>query len=294
MINFTAGAPASSPPAPPPKSDDRHLARLCREGQAGQVDRFARETVRIVYLEDVRGTVSTADKIRALFGYRRALVPATPTIGPRSSIPRARRHAKGCRAFASQHAVQRSPGRGAHRLWPHRQGLQHTADIPFLRAHRRAVLPLVSGVPVFSTPRRCTTASSGARLWRERDNPLRHGHLSVGYGRAAHPYDFRSVRYMLAGAEPVKEATPGGYGRKNSVCAFSRATASPKPHRHSRSTRQCSTLRHVGGVARIEARLDPVEGIEKGAALRARPPMSCSATSTRTGSPLALSACSRR
>src|SRR4029077_6752229 len=36
----------------------------------------------------------------------------------------------------------------------------------------------------------------------------------AGYARAAHPYDFRSLRYVLAGAEPVKEATRRTYAEK--------------------------------------------------------------------------------
>jgi len=36
----------------------------------------------------------------------------------------------------------------------------------------------------------------------------------AGYARAAHPYDFRSLRYILAGAEPVKETTRRTYMEK--------------------------------------------------------------------------------
>src|SRR5947207_12777014 len=35
-----------------------------------------------------------------------------------------------------------------------------------------------------------------------------------GYARVAHPYDFRSLRYILAGAEPVKDATRKTYMEK--------------------------------------------------------------------------------
>jgi acyl-[acyl-carrier-protein]-phospholipid O-acyltransferase/long-chain-fatty-acid--[acyl-carrier-protein] ligase len=76
-----------------------------------------------------------------------------------------------------------------------------------------------------------------------------------GYARAAHAYDFRSLRYILAGAEPVKESTRRVYLEKFG-CASSKATASPKPRLRWRSTRRCSTssapsggcCRHAGAA----------------------------------------------
>jgi len=179
------------------------------------------------------------DKIRALFGYRRALVRRN--ADDRAAIlytSGSEGTPKG--VVLSHRNMLCNAAQAAARIdLAHRQGLQHTADIPFLRAHRRLVLPLVSGFRSFSTlavalPRRPELVyGANATILFGTDTFL------SGYGRAAHLMIFARA-YMLAGAEPVKEAT-GGYGRKNSVCAFSRATASPKPHRHSRSTRQCST-----------------------------------------------------
>jgi acyl-CoA synthetase (AMP-forming)/AMP-acid ligase II len=134
------------------------------------------ETVRIVYLEDLRETISIVDKARALIGYRRALVsrnadnPAAILFTSGSEgMP------KGCGALPSEHAVQCGSGRGAHRFRPQRQGLQHAAGVPRLRAHSRLgsaarvrssgfSLPLAAALP--GCPR--------AGLRHERDDPVRH------------------------------------------------------------------------------------------------------------------------
>ena len=74
------------------------------------------------------------------------------------------------------------------------------------------ILPLISGVPIYFYPSPLhyrivpeLIYSSNATILFGTDTFL------SGYARTAHPYDFRSLRYCFAGAEPVKPSTQMTY-----------------------------------------------------------------------------------
>ncbi len=94
-----------------------------------------------------------------------------------------------------------------------------------------------------------------------------------GYARKAHPYDFRSLRYLFAGAEKVQDATAALWMRKFGVrilegygateCSPCLSANLPMRPRHG------SAGLFLPG---IEYRLEPVEGIAEGGRLFVRGP----------------------
>jgi acyl-[acyl-carrier-protein]-phospholipid O-acyltransferase / long-chain-fatty-acid--[acyl-carrier-protein] ligase len=94
-----------------------------------------------------------------------------------------------------------------------------------------------------------------------------------GYARKAHPYDFRTLRYLFAGAEKVQEATEIMWMRKFGIRileGYGATECSPclsanLPMR----LRQGSAGRFLPG---IEHRLEPVEGVAEGGRLFVRGP----------------------
>jgi acyl-[acyl-carrier-protein]-phospholipid O-acyltransferase/long-chain-fatty-acid--[acyl-carrier-protein] ligase len=94
-----------------------------------------------------------------------------------------------------------------------------------------------------------------------------------GYARKAHPYDFRSLRYLVAGAEKLQENTVELWCRKFGVRPIEGYGAT-----------ECSPAicvntaldNRTGSVGRLlpgmECRIEPVEGVNEGGRLLVRGP----------------------
>ena len=135
--------------------------------------------IKIVYLDDIRPTITTMDKLRGFWNCKKPLVAAQGRrLGGGAVHLGLRGHAEGRGAVPPQHAGQRRAGRGPHRLRPPGQGVQRAAGVPLVRPDRRprAAARLrrahLSLSVAAALPHR-----AGAGLRRERHHPVRHRHV---------------------------------------------------------------------------------------------------------------------
>lgn len=94
-----------------------------------------------------------------------------------------------------------------------------------------------------------------------------------GYGRKAHPYDFRSLRYLFAGAEKLQSATAELWAQKFGVRVFEGYGATECSPVLSATTplepKHGTAGRFLPGV---EHKLEPVDGVAEGGRLFVRGP----------------------
>lgn len=276
MINFTAGPTA--------------VLAACRAAQVttvltsrafiekARLDKLiaaVAPSLTLVFLEDVRATVTALDKLRALFSHTRPLSPREPdeaaailfTSGSEGSPKGVVLSHRGILANAAQAAARIDFGR---------QDLVFNV-LPLFHAFGLTVgliLPLVSGVRVYLYPSPLhyrlvpeLVYGSNATILFGTDTFL------AGYARSANPYDFRSLRYVLAGAEPVKEATRRVWAEKFGLRileGYGITEASPVV---SLNTPMFNRFGSVGRVLPgLQTRLDPVPGIAEGQRFSIRGP----------------------
>lgn len=276
MINFTAGA--------------ANILSGCEAAQAktiitsrgfiekGKLDKLAaalEEKLALVYLEDLRASLSFADRLNAFRRFRKPVVPRKAddmaailfTSGSEGAPKGVALSHRNMLANAAQAAARIDFGRAdkVFNVLPvfHSFGL----TIGF-------ALPLISGVPVYFYPSPLhyrivpeLVYGTNATILFGTDTFL------AGYARAANAYDFRSIRYVVAGAEPVKQATRDMWMEKFGIRileGYGVTETAPVLAINTPMFNKCGTVGRL--IPGLEYKLAPVPGVEEGGRLLVRGP----------------------
>ena len=276
MINFTAGAANILAGCEAAQARTILTSRgFIEKAKLEKLVAALEEKVALVYLEDMRARISFADRLDALRRFRKPVVARKAeemaailfTSGSEGAPKGVALSHRNMLANAAQAAARIDFGRTdkVFNVLPmfHSFGL----TVGF-------TLPLISGVPIYLYPSPLhyrivpeLVYGSNATILFGTDTFL------AGYARPAHAYDFRSIRYVVAGAEPVKQSTRDLWMEKFGVRileGYGVTEASPV------LALNTPMFNRFGSVGRlmpgVEHRLEPVPGVEDGGRLLVRGP----------------------
>ena len=276
MINFTAGAANILAACKAAQLDTIVTSRVFIEkGKLTNLVAALEQTIKIVYLEDIRASITSADKIRGLLNAKKPLVARKPddwaailfTSGSEGVPKGVVLSHRNMLANAAQAAARIDFGREdkVFNVLPVFHSFGLTVGV---------ILPLVSGVRIYlyPSPLHYRTVAEliygvNATIMFGTDTFLN------GYARVAHPYDFRSLRYILAGAEPVKESTRRTYMEKFGLRILEGYGVTETAPVLALNTPMFNKFGTVGRILPgMEARLEKVEGVDEGGRLFVRGP----------------------
>jgi acyl-[acyl-carrier-protein]-phospholipid O-acyltransferase/long-chain-fatty-acid--[acyl-carrier-protein] ligase len=276
MINFTAGAANILSACKAAQIDTILSSRaFIEKARLGNLVAAIEKAVKIVYLEDIRAGITLADKIRGLIHANKPLVERKPddwaailfTSGS-EGVPKG--------VVLSHRNMLANAAQAAARIDFSREDKVFNV-LPVFHSFGLTVgvmLPLVFGVRVYlyPSPLHYRTVAEliygvNATIMFGTDTFL------AGYARVAHPYDFRSLRYILAGAEPVKETTRRTYMEKFGLRILEGYGVTETAPALALNTPMFNKFGTVGRILPgMEARLEEVEGVEEGGRLYVRGP----------------------
>jgi acyl-[acyl-carrier-protein]-phospholipid O-acyltransferase/long-chain-fatty-acid--[acyl-carrier-protein] ligase len=276
MLNFTAGVANIASACRAAKVNVVLTSRtFVEKARLGDVIRHLDDTCLIVYLEDVKADITWKDKLAGLRAGGAPLVQRKPedpaailfTSGsegsPKGVVLSHRNLLANC--FQSLHRVAVNGEDKVFNVLPVFHSFGLTAGL---------LMPLIGGVPVYLYPTPLhyrivpeLVYGSNATILFGTDTFLN------GYARVAHPYDFARLRMILAGAEPVKERTRQLYMEKFGVRILEGYGVTETAPVLAINTPLANKSGSVGRLAPLmQAKLEPVPGIEEGGRLYVRGP----------------------
>ena len=276
MLNFTAGAAnvlAACEAAKVLVVLTSH--NFIEKGKLHDLVDAMRDTVELVYLEDVREKISLFDKLSGL------MAGAKPRVKRNATDPAAILFTSG------------SEGKPKGVVLSHRNILSNAVQslariavngedkvfnvLPVFHSFGLTaglIMPLVRGVPVYLYPSPLHYRIVPELVYQTNATVLFGTDTFLnGYARAAHPYDFHSVRLILAGAEAVKERTRQIYMEKFGVRILEGYGVTETAPVLAINTPLANKVGSVGRLSPLmESRLEPVPGITDGGRLYVRGP----------------------
>jgi acyl-[acyl-carrier-protein]-phospholipid O-acyltransferase/long-chain-fatty-acid--[acyl-carrier-protein] ligase len=231
--------------------------------------------ITVIYLEDVRAKISTLDKLRGLLATKRPLAKVAPnapaailfTSGSEGTPKGVVLSHRNILANATQ-SLTRVAAHGDDKVFNvlpvfHSFGL--TAGL---------IMPLTGGVPVYLYPSPLHYRIVPELVYQTNATILFGTDTFLnGYARVAHPYDFHSVRLILAGAEAVKKRTRDIYMERFGVRILEGYGVTETAPVLAINTPLANKEGTVGRLSPLmEARLEPVPGIDEGGRLHVKGP----------------------
>jgi acyl-[acyl-carrier-protein]-phospholipid O-acyltransferase/long-chain-fatty-acid--[acyl-carrier-protein] ligase len=233
------------------------------------------EVAKIVYLEDVRTEISLTDKLAGLWA------GTTARVRRRADDPAAILFTSGSEGkpkgvVLSHRNILSNAIQSLARIAVHGDDKVFNVLPVFHSFGLTAglVMPLVRGVPVYLYPSPLHYRIVPELVYQTNATILFGTDTFLnGYARAAHPYDFNSLRLILAGAEAVKERTRKIYMEKFGVRILEGYGVTETAPVLAINTPLANKIGTVGRLSPLmEARLEPVPGIAEGGRLYVRGP----------------------
>jgi len=256
--------------------------RFIEVGELQPLIEVLSDLVKIVYLEDLKAQIGKLDKLKGLlqqktgrFSYKQASGNPSPdepavvlfTSGS-EGVPKG--------VVLSHKNLQANRLQVSARVDLTEQDIVFNA-LPLFHSFGLSgafLLPLLGGVKVFLYPSPLHYKIVQVMVY-DTDATILYGTdtFLAGYARMAHPYDFYSVRYVIAGAEKVKETTRCIWADKFGIRIFEGYGATETaPVLAVNSAMHCK----AGTVGRllpsIESLLEHVPGVKEGGRLFVKGP----------------------